>query len=317
MRRVTLISSLLLPCLSYDLPFIMHPDDISSQDDWRGFETLVMLSIDENDPRPASEALGNLFSLPSGSDIDNTVMRMPRDSAEARRGARRDACWGSPIWEAVPVAATNSYSVAGRAAHFRSRRGDSALTLRQVSHYDGFFQLARDMGLNGTWVEIGVCQGKTSVKTLDHGPQSLLLLVDLWDAIDGYTKQDGENNLAATLRNLEGYDPASYRIMKMTTSEAADMVEDGSLDFIYLDAGHMYIDVKEDLRKWWPKLKPGGLFAGDDYYNGYVHQAGYTFGVRDAVDEFFSDLNHRIYATDFANAAEGVLQQWYVLKCST
>ena len=52
-----------------------------------------------------------------------------------------------------------------------------------------------------------------------------------------------------------GYDPSLYHVFKMTTNEASTRVEDGSLDFIYLDAGHMYKDVMEDQKHWWPKLK--------------------------------------------------------------
>ena len=45
---------------------------------------------------------------------------------------------------------------------------------------------------------------------------------------------------------------------------------DESLDFVYLDALHSYRDCMNDLIAWFPKLKAGGLMAGDDYYNGYV-----------------------------------------------
>ena len=31
----------------------------------------------------------------------------------------------------------------------------------------------------------------------------------------------------------------------------------------YLDGRHDYAGVKEDLQVWWPKLRPGGLLAGE------------------------------------------------------
>jgi len=127
--------------------------------------------------------------------------------------------------------------------------------LRQILSFDDFFQLGKDLQLTGTWVELGVCQGKQSVKFLDNGPQSKLLMVDLWGPVDAYTSVDGEDNFAETVKNLAGYDPSLYHVFKMTTNEASTHVEDGSLDFIYLDAGHMYKDVMEDLKHWWPKLK--------------------------------------------------------------
>lgn len=73
--------------------------------------------------------------------------------------------------------------------------------------------------------------------------------------------------------------------------------------------------MRADLEAWWPKLKLGGILAGDDYYNGYVPAAGYTFGVKDAADEFFASINHRLYLTGFADPRESVFQTYYALKC--
>ena len=57
-------------------------------------------------------------------------------------------------------------------------------------------------------------------------------------------------------------------------------------------------------------MKKGGVFAGDDYYNGFVMQAGYSFGVRDAVDEFFTrERNYRVQASGAAFPDRGVFQQ--------
>lgn len=40
---------------------------------------------------------------------------------------------------------------------------------------------------------------------------------------------------------------------------------DGSLDFVWLDAGHDYASVRSDIAAWLPKVKPGGLLGGDDW----------------------------------------------------
>ena len=88
-----------------------------------------------------------------------------------------------------------------------------------------------------------------------------------------------------------------------------------------LDATHLYADARADLEAWWPKLKVGGLMAGDDYHNGWVEIARYTFGVKDAVDEFFGGgaRDHRVYVTthhDFDARPEPQMPQWYVFKCA-
>mmetsp|Transcript_22491 Transcript_22491/g.57990 ORF Transcript_22491/g.57990 Transcript_22491/m.57990 type:complete len:112 (-) Transcript_22491:197-532(-) len=105
------------------------------------------------------------------------------------------------------------------------------------------------------------------------------------------------------------------------TTEAVHQFDDGFFDFIYVDATHSYMDSKADVESWWPKLRVGGVMAGDDYFNGYVDAAGQTFGVKDAVDEFGARKNHRVYLTSTSKAGafngnDFVMQQWYILKCA-
>ena len=35
-----------------------------------------------------------------------------------------------------------------------------------------------------------------------------------------------------------------------------------SVDFIYVDATHDYCHVRDDMKMWWPKVKPYGILAG-------------------------------------------------------
>ena len=57
-----------------------------------------------------------------------------------------------------------------------------------------------------------------------------------------------------------------------------------SLDFVYVDANHSYQGALEDMLAWFPKIRPGGLFAGHDYLDGTL-PAG-EFGVKSAVRTF-------------------------------
>ena len=76
--------------------------------------------------------------------------------------------------------------------------------------------------------------------------------------------------------------PDRCRIIPKPTVEAAKDVDDASLDFVFIDAGHGYHNVKADVIAWWPKVKPGGWFGGHDYGSGHP-------GVVRAVDESFRD----------------------------
>ena len=86
---------------------------------------------------------------------------------------------------------------------------------------------------------------------------------------------------------------------------------DGHFDWIYLDATHTYAEARDDLRTWWPKLRVGGLLSGHDYQFQYQARGdGYTFGVKDAVDEFAAARNLRVYSS-----SESYLPSFYFLKC--
>lgn len=55
------------------------------------------------------------------------------------------------------------------------------------------------------------------------------------------------------------------RVLCATSAEAAEMLGDQTLNWVYIDAHHSYAAVLEDLSAWYPKVVPGGLIAGHDY----------------------------------------------------
>jgi predicted O-methyltransferase YrrM len=46
--------------------------------------------------------------------------------------------------------------------------------------------------------------------------------------------------------------------------DAASLFDDGEVDLLWVDAGHDFTSVKNDLEAWKPKIKPGGILAGHD-----------------------------------------------------
>jgi predicted O-methyltransferase YrrM len=61
---------------------------------------------------------------------------------------------------------------------------------------------------------------------------------------------------------------------------AAELFHDNELDFVFLDADHLYESVKQDIAVWYPKVRSGGIIGGDDYATKWP-------GVSQAVNEFF------------------------------
>lgn len=142
----------------------------------------------------------------------------------------------------------------------------------------------------GVGVEIGVKKGEFSKVLLDTWDCSHLILVDPWTDQEHTTYDENHDHsidLVDCLRNLKGYEDR-YSILRGLSHEVVDQIPDGYLDFVYIDGNHSYEAVKCDLHGWYPKLKVGGIVAGDDYTMNSEERVfgSYTFGVKRAVDEF-------------------------------
>lgn len=70
-------------------------------------------------------------------------------------------------------------------------------------------------------------------------------------------------------------------LLVTTTDDAARVVDDRSLDFVFIDADHSLAAVKQDIADWLPKVKGGGLISGHDIDKFQVERA-----VRDMLPHF-------------------------------
>lgn len=68
------------------------------------------------------------------------------------------------------------------------------------------------------------------------------------------------------------YEPAKARlskygaeIIRKKSMDAVGSFGDNSLDFVYIDGNHRFEYVMEDIMKWVPKVRKGGIVAGHDY----------------------------------------------------
>jgi predicted O-methyltransferase YrrM len=85
---------------------------------------------------------------------------------------------------------------------------------------------------------------------------------DLWSdySVDDFNKR---------LESVKDY----YKLHVMSSSEAVDLYEDRSIDFLLIDGDHSYEGVYDDVRNFLPKMRPGGLIVGDDGYVSEILQA--------------------------------------------
>ncbi len=140
--------------------------------------------------------------------------------------------------------------------------------------------------------EIGVLGGGHAVSMLRGFPGlEMLHLVDSYGGIDDRDEK--------FLEMKARFDSEQHRLTWhiMTSLAAAEQCEDETFDFVYIDANHRYSEVAADVRAWYPKVKPGGVLCGHDYF---------THGsVVKAVDDWASDNNLWIFSTD---------PDWWVFK---
>lgn len=141
------------------------------------------------------------------------------------------------------------------------------------------------------FVEVGAWKGASTaamaVEIINSGKQIKFDVVDTWlgDGTDAHTTDLAviENRLYEEfLKNMESVIDYINPI-RMNSIEAANLYADNSLDFVSIDAAHDYDNVKADILAWLPKVKPGGMLAGDDY--------PYP-GVTKATNELLTGFEH-------------------------
>lgn len=114
---------------------------------------------------------------------------------------------------------------------------------------------------NGIGIELGVAEGVLSERLLSSNKLSHLYGVDLYN-----TPDHDVNQYKRALNRTERF-RNNYSLLRMSFSEALDLFPDNYFDFIYIDGyAHTGQDDGQTLYDWYPKLKRGGVFSGDDYH---------------------------------------------------
>jgi hypothetical protein len=138
-----------------------------------------------------------------------------------------------------------------------------------------------------TVVEVGVYEGKSlayfMVEMLRENKSFNVYAIDSFTFSDEQTK---ENIEVVFRRNLSSVID-KVNVIRGDSGGSAEQFEDESIDFLYLDADHIYSRVHSDIKAWLPKIKVGGIISGHDYCE--AHE-----GVIEAVDEIFGfDMDRR------------------------
>jgi predicted O-methyltransferase YrrM len=154
---------------------------------------------------------------------------------------------------------------------------------------DLYADMVKEAKHDSRFLELGVWKGRSAafmaVEIANSGKQIQFDVVDNFQWLYQENKTAKENfaayrkNYQECLMNLSRV--PFVRVIGLPSPEAVQIYDDGYFDFIFIDANHDYTHVKEDIKLWLPKVKPGGLLAGHDYIN--------WPGVKKAVDELLPD----------------------------
>lgn len=159
-------------------------------------------------------------------------------------------------------------------------------------------QTAKDMD---SIVEVGSWKGR-STHALLTGCKGTVYAVDTWKGSRGelegpHVEATVEEILPQFLGNVGLFE--NLQVMNMTSTEASEMFEDGSVDMVFIDGSHDLESVREDIRAWLPKAKK--IICGHDWQWHTVQEAvTERFGEPDLVDTIWIK---RIGDTKTAGAA--------------
>lgn len=144
--------------------------------------------------------------------------------------------------------------------------------------------------------EIGVSIGDNAKNILCMLPINKLYLVDSYEP---YFDESNCKKMYTTehtvyydiaKKNLKEYRDKICFVLCDSINAAKDIPDE--LDFVYIDANHMYDFVKQDIVCWYKKIKKGGVLGGHNFC---------SYGVSKAVIEFVEDkkIGFEVYDDDW------------------
>jgi hypothetical protein len=171
------------------------------------------------------------------------------------------------------------------------------LLARQLVHYFGEKDdrewLLRSFPKHAVCAEVGVYEGRFSELILRIARPSKLHLIDPWryepdpayeKSFYGGSKGQSQARMDRMYESVvKCFKSRRVEVHRETSVGCSSRFPDNYFDWIYIDGNHLYEFVKQDLEAYFPKVKSGGLVAGDDYGRDPKHWT--KDGVKRAVDE--------------------------------
>jgi len=133
--------------------------------------------------------------------------------------------------------------------------------------------------------EIGICKGHTLRYLLDGAPNiKQVYAIDPYLPYQDWSSYNDKDQMdrwdAESTKVLQDY---SHKItwLRTKSDQASKLINDESLDWIFIDGDHSYNGVLTDCKNYYKKVKSKRLFSGHDWQLPEVNQA-----VKDFRNEF-------------------------------
>lgn len=154
---------------------------------------------------------------------------------------------------------------------------------------DLYREVAQNLKNDMLLVEVGSWHGKSAafmaVEIANSGKTGIeFVCIDPWreggpDLVGTEFESKGDELYDSFLRNLA---PVANVVkpLRQTSLEAVALFDDESIDFLMLDGDHNYPNVRDEIQAYLPKMKKGGIIAGDDFmWPGVEQSVNETIGV--------------------------------------
>jgi len=154
------------------------------------------------------------------------------------------------------------------------------------------YDTAHSMNNNSIIVELGCWLGKSTAAICLGAKTENIYVVDIWCGCGLKFNKDeeaGANGLWQFISNMKDRVNFVPFIIFGDSSISANKFKSNSIDFLFIDANHLYNSVINDIKSWYDKIKVGGIISGHDYFNKDVGRA-----VRDCfpIKQVQHAINH-------------------------
>ena len=201
------------------------------------------------------------------SESPAVVLRRLAAADEVGDGMPSGVARASVTGEAIAASASARHGV-----HEQRKYAALLASIAPIPCRDDFALLANTRFYQtGHAGEIGVFLGTfaaANLKLWDHEYAA----IDAWawrpddDPADKNFKRERDNlGHMEQARQAVAFAGSRVQMIRAKSLEAVSRFPDGHFDWLFIDALHTEQALLDDMHAWWPKLRPGGLFTGDDY----------------------------------------------------